>query len=370
MSRRPSSSGRPHRSFADNFPLPPQNSQETRDRRPRLAPLPFPPMTPNAPRADSHLGQLLQATGVRPYDTRIVTPTSNPYQLQEPSPLSRSYGTRIIEPDIRAGTDTDHDFDRFIDTDDLEEADLPGLPGSFATRSYAPTAPNSLSRLQNVLGQREGPRGPPPSPTFSDDAMDAIGFRPTMPPYRPAGSGSLFRDRAPGRDLEQEMEATIAGPHPQWHPAEMDIEEDHFDHDFDPPAGNDALRLADDLLRQATELETRVRNGAGRNPATRQATRQALRDVQDSARAMLQSLADPAAQPRGPAISIDALPKREITVTDQGEDGHATCSICQEHLDIGTAVTQLSCPHWFCTDCLEPWLHNRTCPTCRAPINA
>ncbi|KXT17411.1 hypothetical protein AC579_5744 [Pseudocercospora musae] len=265
-------------------------------------------MTPSAPRANSHLGQLLQATGVRPYDTRILSPTSDAYLPFQPisnlhgrpesSPLSDDYRTGIVEPEHRS-------FDRFIGTDGLDEADLPGLPGSFNTRSYTPSAPNSLI---HALEHDEGPRGPPPSPTLSDDAMDAIGFQPTMSPYAPTGSGSPLRE-------DNVIPHTATG---------------------------------DEALRLAREMAERI--------------------ARDSLLAMILSPANRAAQAPGPGISIDALPKREITVADQGEDGQATCSICQENIDIGTAVTQLSCPHWFCTDCLEPWLHHRTCPTCRAPI--
>ncbi|KXS94673.1 hypothetical protein AC578_10092 [Pseudocercospora eumusae] len=337
-----------------DFPLPSQDSQETRDRRPRPPPLPFPPMTPNAPQAGSHLGQLLQATGVRPYDTRIVTPTSyahqpnSPHRRPESSPLSNVYRTRTIEPDNSANVDTDHDFDRFIDTDDLEYADLPGLPGSFNTRSYTPPAPNSLSRLQNALGHRELPHGPPPSPTPSDNAMDAINFQPTMPP-----SSSVLHDRAPGQDLEQELEAAIPGPRLQFNPAATNIEDRLPGTD---PENSDQ-RLVDQLIQQTHDLETRLRRrGDGRIPPAADHTVRTLR-------ALLQSFSDP------PVISVHALPLRHITVADQDEDGYATCSICREHVGLGTAVTQLSCSHWFCTGCLEPWLHRRTCPACRATIS-
>ncbi|EME86008.1 uncharacterized protein MYCFIDRAFT_171832 [Pseudocercospora fijiensis CIRAD86] len=339
MSRRSSSGGRGHRSLADDFPL-----EEARDRRPRPPPLPFPP---NAPRNRGHLQQLLQATGTVPYETRIVTPTSNPYQRRpESSPLSRSHGTRIVEPDdmTMANVDTDDDFDRFID--DLEEADLPGFPSSFNAR----TSPST------------GLRGPPPSPTFSDDAMDSIQFPPTMPRNRGVDDIPFFRDdRAPGLELEREMEAALPGPRFRFNPAEMETdEEDDFDRRFGQPAGNEPLRLADDLLQQATTLEARIRQGARLD----RFGRQNLRIAQDSVRDAIQALADPAQQAPGPIISIDALSRREITIADQGEDGHATCSICQEHIDVGTTVTQLSCRHWFCTECLEPWLHRRTCPSC------
>lgn len=69
--------------------------------------------------------------------------------------------------------------------------------------------------------------------------------------------------------------------------------------------------------------------------------------------------------------NIENLPTREITTNDQGEeDGEATCHVCQEDVEVGTVVTWLpKCQHWFCTECLEPWLkdHN-TCPTCREVI--
>ncbi|KAF7192302.1 E3 ubiquitin-protein ligase [Pseudocercospora fuligena] len=71
------------------------------------------------------------------------------------------------------------------------------------------------------------------------------------------------------------------------------------------------------------------------------------------------------------SYDIENLPTREITTEDQGEDdGEATCHVCQESVQTGTVVTWLpKCQHWFCAECLEPWLrdHN-TCPTCREVI--
>lgn len=74
-----------------------------------------------------------------------------------------------------------------------------------------------------------------------------------------------------------------------------------------------------------------------------------------------------------PAPSIYDLWKRVITVDDQDEDDEAICYVCQEDVEIGAAVTYLSasCQHWFCTECLKPWLEDQgqdTCPVCREKI--
>lgn len=76
-------------------------------------------------------------------------------------------------------------------------------------------------------------------------------------------------------------------------------------------------------------------------------------------------------QVRRPAISITSLPTRRLTPDDEGENHTgATCHICLLDVAVGTTVTYLGCLHWFCTECLDPWLlgGKSTCPTCREPI--
>ncbi|EME88620.1 uncharacterized protein MYCFIDRAFT_79974 [Pseudocercospora fijiensis CIRAD86] len=62
---------------------------------------------------------------------------------------------------------------------------------------------------------------------------------------------------------------------------------------------------------------------------------------------------------------VPKLSLREITADDQDEeDGEAICCVCQKDIKVGTIVTFLpNCRHWFCTDCLKPWVKKHdTCP--------
>jgi len=46
------------------------------------------------------------------------------------------------------------------------------------------------------------------------------------------------------------------------------------------------------------------------------------------------------------------------------------CSICMTDYNIGDEIIQLSCDHFFHTDCIKNWLsHHNTCPVCRMPLS-
>ena len=67
--------------------------------------------------------------------------------------------------------------------------------------------------------------------------------------------------------------------------------------------------------------------------------------------------------------AIKALPKRPITLKDQGDSGKAECSICMDEVPLGDQVTELPCHHWFHFECIKAWLSEHdTCPHCRQGI--
>ena len=73
----------------------------------------------------------------------------------------------------------------------------------------------------------------------------------------------------------------------------------------------------------------------------------------------------------GPATeaAIEALPRKPITLKQQGDDGKAECSICMDEVPLGETVTWLPCEHWFHHDCVKAWLiEHDTCPQCRESI--
>lgn len=73
----------------------------------------------------------------------------------------------------------------------------------------------------------------------------------------------------------------------------------------------------------------------------------------------------------GPASdeAIKALPTKQISGKDLGENGKADCSICMDEVNLGDTVTVLPCSHWFHFDCIRAWLaEHDTCPHCRQGI--
>ena len=73
----------------------------------------------------------------------------------------------------------------------------------------------------------------------------------------------------------------------------------------------------------------------------------------------------------GPAseAAIKALPTKQISAADQGENGKAECSICMDEVALGGTVSVLPCQHWFHHECIKAWLSEHdTCPHCRQGI--
>lgn len=73
------------------------------------------------------------------------------------------------------------------------------------------------------------------------------------------------------------------------------------------------------------------------------------------------------ASPRGASTdAINSLPTKQVTDSDKGDDGKASCTICIEEVATGTTVSTMPCGHWFHFECIKRWLEqNGTCPNCR-----
>ena len=58
--------------------------------------------------------------------------------------------------------------------------------------------------------------------------------------------------------------------------------------------------------------------------------------------------------------------KKEKLKKDDDDDDSAICSICDENI----ISVQLSCGHFFCKNCIQTWINNKskTCPMCRDAI--
>jgi hypothetical protein len=63
-------------------------------------------------------------------------------------------------------------------------------------------------------------------------------------------------------------------------------------------------------------------------------------------------------------VTTDPLPAELQRYSD------SECRICFETPEPGKDLTILPCEHWFCDDCVWPWLweNNPTCPVCRRDI--
>lgn len=65
--------------------------------------------------------------------------------------------------------------------------------------------------------------------------------------------------------------------------------------------------------------------------------------------------------------SIDALPTVKISKKHIRAD--STCAVCKEQFELGSQVTKLPCKHLYHTDCIVPWLEQRSsCPVCRQEV--
>ncbi|KAL1554734.1 hypothetical protein AAHA92_15262 [Salvia divinorum] len=72
---------------------------------------------------------------------------------------------------------------------------------------------------------------------------------------------------------------------------------------------------------------------------------------------------------RQPALrsSIDALPTVKISRRHVRAD--CTCAVCKERFELGSQVRKLPCKHLYHSDCITPWLQQRSsCPVCRQQI--
>lgn len=62
--------------------------------------------------------------------------------------------------------------------------------------------------------------------------------------------------------------------------------------------------------------------------------------------------------------SIDALPMVKISKKHFRAD--STCAVCKERFELGSRVIKLPCKHLYHSDCIVPWLEQRSsCPICR-----
>lgn len=163
-------------------------------------------------------------------------------------------------------------------------------------------------------GMRMGPGGPGGHPFHDDDGFMG----------GPMGGGPFIIGGAHGR---------TGGPHGIPAPLANLLSM------FGPPGGvmGDAVFSQEDLDRVITQLMEQHQTGNAPGPASEAA--------------------------------IKALPTKEISKEDQGENGRAECSICMDVVEIGGTVTVLPCHHWFHHECIKAWLSEHdTCPHCRQGI--
>ncbi|KAJ8555223.1 hypothetical protein K7X08_012719 [Anisodus acutangulus] len=73
------------------------------------------------------------------------------------------------------------------------------------------------------------------------------------------------------------------------------------------------------------------------------------------------------APPPASICSIDYLPTVKISKKDVKSDSH--CPVCKEKFALGTRATKLPCKHLYHSDCISPWLQQRSsCPVCRKEL--
>ncbi|KAJ8526403.1 hypothetical protein K7X08_028880 [Anisodus acutangulus] len=65
-----------------------------------------------------------------------------------------------------------------------------------------------------------------------------------------------------------------------------------------------------------------------------------------------------------PSSAIDTLPK--VVVTESHLANDSVCPVCKDEFEVGAEVRELTCRHFYHSECIIPWLqsHN-TCPVCR-----
>ncbi|KAI5659691.1 hypothetical protein M9H77_28484 [Catharanthus roseus] len=65
--------------------------------------------------------------------------------------------------------------------------------------------------------------------------------------------------------------------------------------------------------------------------------------------------------------SIDNLPTVKISKKDVRSDSH--CPVCKEKFELGSQARKLPCKHLYHSDCIVPWLEQRSsCPVCRQEL--
>lgn len=122
----------------------------------------------------------------------------------------------------------------------------------------------------------------------------------------------------------------------------------HIDavHDYNCPDCDRHFRTPDALLRHITDTHAhRFHISRSRYP-----TIPLPRSISDSINPTLRDV------------------KLTGAILDPINDG--ICSICQENFHVDSIVNQLSCNHWFHTECIKTWiLDHATCPQCRRKID-
>lgn len=75
------------------------------------------------------------------------------------------------------------------------------------------------------------------------------------------------------------------------------------------------------------------------------------------------------APPPASRSSINALPTIKISKKHVRAD--SMCAVCKERFELGSQVAKLPCKHFYHSDCIVPWLEQRsTCPVCRQQLTS
>ncbi|KAL3819665.1 hypothetical protein ACJIZ3_005570 [Penstemon smallii] len=72
----------------------------------------------------------------------------------------------------------------------------------------------------------------------------------------------------------------------------------------------------------------------------------------------------PASRSSIDALSIVKISKKHIRA-------ESTCAVCKEKFELGSQVKKLPCKHLYHSDCILPWLEQRSsCPICRKEVTS
>ncbi|KAK6127176.1 hypothetical protein DH2020_039060 [Rehmannia glutinosa] len=81
------------------------------------------------------------------------------------------------------------------------------------------------------------------------------------------------------------------------------------------------------------------------------------------------NLNDQHVPPPASRSSMDALSTVKISKKHVRAD--STCAVCKERFELGSQVKKLPCKHLYHSDCIVPWLEQRSsCPVCRQPLTS